>query len=119
MGALVENLSHYHCYLLLHREDPVIHASPQNQCDNLAIWCTGKPSSSLYTSMVVDASWKRRKKKGGQSDWEGAVGWAGDTGHQTTPRGSKRIFVEDALQAECYAIWWGLCCCHNFWEYHH
>lgn len=79
------------------------------ECYKISVCCVGKRSSSRWVSLVMDASCKRGKKKGAMVGWEAAVSQAGDSNDSLQLRGAKRIFAEDALPAECYAIWWGLC----------
>lgn len=71
------------------------------------IFRMGKCTSREFISIVVDAAWKPRGKVGSRQ-WTAAVGWTEETSQQHRIKGARRIFAQDPLQAECYAIWWGV-----------
>ncbi|XP_021857984.2 uncharacterized protein [Spinacia oleracea] len=73
----------------------------------ISMWKVGKCSNLGFFSILVDAAWNR-KKNSKQKQWEAAVAWAEDDNQTISCSGAKRIFAQDALQAECYAILEGI-----------
>lgn len=73
----------------------------------VTMWRTGTCHTRDFFSIVVDAAWNR-KKKVKNKQWESSIGWAEDVNQVAICSGAKRIFAQNALQAECYAILEGI-----------
>lgn len=71
------------------------------------MWNTGKGTSPVFTSFLVDATWKRKKKVKCR-EGKATISWVEDTTDFNGLSSTKKIFSHDALHAECYAILEGM-----------
>lgn len=73
----------------------------------VCVFKMGNCQSNNFIAVVVDAAWKKYDKMS-RKHWIAAVGWEEDTNQPPRVQGAMKIFAQDPMQAECYAIYWGL-----------
>ncbi|KNA04408.1 hypothetical protein SOVF_200080, partial [Spinacia oleracea] len=67
------------------------------------VWKAGTPTPGPFVSLVVDAAWKKiRKRKG--SERGAAIAWKGERNEESHIQGWMRVCASCPVQAECLAI---------------
>lgn len=90
--------------------DSDTHLVTQRKLNLSTHWVSGYPSTKRFITILVDASWVEDDKiKPGQSGAAVAyIAEEDDDNSSSRIQGSKRMVAESALQAECYAILYGI-----------